>query len=96
MQLFPIDNEGVADEVFADLAHHDRGFARLVHAATGDTDGDGIRLAWDDEVVAEEYARQAAGTKTSRPMATAGYRVDVRDSGVADPAWHSLQHREHR
>ena len=35
MQLFPIDNEGVADEVFADIANHDRGFARLVHAATG-------------------------------------------------------------
>ncbi len=86
--LFPIDAEGI-DEGFADVTRHDRGFARLVHATTGDDDGDGISLAWDDEFVADDFARQVSG-ETGRPMATAGFRIDVRDP-AAGPAWHSLQ-----
>ena len=87
--LFPIDDAGPADEAYHDAERYDRGFARLVHAAPGGSDGDGIRLAWDDEHIAESYARQVAGA-TGRPMGTAGYRVDVRDTGGGG-LWHPLQ-----
>jgi hypothetical protein len=87
--LFPVDDAGVADEAFHDAERYDRGFARLVHAAQGDEDGDGIRLAWDDEQIAEAFARQVAAT-SSRPMGTAGFRVDVQDA-EGDGTWHSLE-----
>ena len=87
--LFPVDGNGVADDVFRDAERYDRGFARLVHAAQGDQDGDAIRLAWDDEHLADAFARQVAAGANA-PMGTAGYRVDVREPAV-DAAWHSLQ-----
>ncbi len=99
--LFPVDGAGVADDVFRDAERYDQGFARLVHAAQGGQQGDAIRLAWDDEHLADAFARQVAASANA-PMGTAGYRVDVRDlagdgaGGVADGAadggaWHSLQ-----
>ncbi len=87
--LFPVDEAGVADETFHDAERYDRGFARLVHAAQGDKDGDGIRLAWDDEQIADAFAHQVADI-SSRPMGTTGFRVDVQDT-ADDGAWHSLQ-----
>lgn len=87
--LFPVDGAGVADDVFRDAERYDRGFARLVHAAQGGEDGDAIRLAWDDEHVADAFARQVAAD-ASAPMGTAGFRVDVREPAV-DGAWRSLQ-----
>ena len=87
--LFPVDEAGVADEAFHDAERYDRGFARLVHAVQGDKDGDGIRLAWDDEQVADAFARQVAAI-SSRPMGTTGFRVDVQDTADGG-AWHSLQ-----
>lgn len=87
--LFPLDDPGVADDAFPEAEQYDRGFARLVHGAQGDAQGDGIRLAWDDEQVADAFARQVADDST-RPMGTAGYRIDVRDV-AGDGAWRSLQ-----
>jgi hypothetical protein len=87
--LFPVDEAGVADEAFHDAERYDRGFARLVHATQGDKDGDGIRLAWDDEQIADAFAHQVADI-SSRPMGTTGFRVDVQDT-ADDGAWHSLQ-----
>jgi len=87
--LLPVDGAGVADDVFRDAERYDRGFARLVHAAQGGEDGDAIRLAWDDEHIADAFARQVAAGGNA-PMGTAGFRVDVREP-AADAAWHSLQ-----
>ena len=50
--------------------------------------GDAIRLAWDDEQVAEWFNRQM-NRNDDAPMGTAGYRVDVRQPG--EPTWNSLQ-----
>ncbi|MEO5732910.1 MAG: hypothetical protein ABIN96_16195 [Rubrivivax sp.] len=91
--LFPVDGAGVADDAYGEAERYHRGFARLVHATQGDRDGDAIRLAWDDEQLAECYNRQVAAD-ASAAMGTAGYRVDVRDVD-GDPdgngRWHSLQ-----
>ena len=87
--LFPVDGPGVADDAYGEAERYHRGFARLVHAAQGDRDGDAIRLSWDDEQLAETYNRQV-DANTSAAMGTAGYRVDVRDM-AGDGRWHSLQ-----
>ncbi len=87
--LFPVDGPGVADDAYGEAERYHRGFARLVHAAQGDRDGDAIRLSWDDEQLAETYNRQV-DANTSAAMGTAGYRVDVRDAD-GNGTWHSLQ-----
>jgi hypothetical protein len=87
--LFPVDGAGVADDAYGEAERYHRGFARLVHAAQGDSDGDAIRLSWDDEQLAETYNRQVHAN-TSAAMGTAGYRVDVQDT-EGDGLWHSLQ-----
>ena len=91
--LFPVDGGGVADDAFRHAERDERGFARLVHATQGergDAEGDAIRLGWDDEQVADGLNRQMAAD-TRAALGTAGYRVDVREVGAADSAWHSLQ-----
>ncbi len=99
--LFPVDQDDYsADDAIGEAITYSDGFARLLHATQsfsdreqenddGRGDGDCIRLAWDDEQVAEWLNRQAdpdAGT----PMGTIGYRVDVCDMADGGP-WQSLQ-----
>lgn len=84
--LFPVDGAGVADDVFREAERYDLGFARMVHGAQVQDRGDAIRLAWDDEQIAEWLNRQVNPT-TEAPMGTAGYRVDVRTEGGD---WNSL------
>jgi hypothetical protein len=84
--LFPVDGAGVADDVFREAERYDQGFARMVHGAQIHDGGDAIRLAWDDEQIAEWLNRQVNPT-TEAPMGTAGYRVDVR---TEEGAWNSL------
>src|SRR5437762_3864017 len=84
--LFPVDGTAVADDVFREAERYDLGFARMVHGAQIQDRGDAIRLAWDDEQIAEWLNRQADPTKEA-PMGTAGYRVDVRTEWLD---WNSL------
>jgi len=84
--LFPVDGTGVADDVFHEAERYDLGFARMVHGAQVEDRGDAIRLAWDDEQIAEWLNRQVKPA-TEAPMGTAGYRVDVRTEGGD---WNSL------
>lgn len=84
--LFPVDGGGVADDVFHEAEQYDLGFARMVHGAQVQDHGDAIRLAWDDEQIAEWLNRQT-NPATEAPMGTAGYRVDVRTDGGD---WNSL------
>lgn len=84
--LFPVNGTGVADDVFREAERYDLGFARMVHAAQVQDGGDAIRLAWDDEQIAEWLNRQVAPANEA-PMGTAGYRVDVRSEGSD---WNSL------
>lgn len=91
--VFPVDHPNLTldDDAYRDAQHYDTGHARLVHAVQtepGEGDGDAIRLAWDDEQVAEWLNRQFAAANAV-PMGTAGYRVDVREAGAA--RWTSLQ-----
>ena len=88
--LFPVDGLDPADDVYREAERYAAGFARLVHGAQTDRDGggDAIRLAWDDEQVAEWFQRQA-DPMADAPMGTAGYRVDVRR--VGEEGWASLQ-----
>ncbi|MGJ5818618.1 hypothetical protein [Paludibaculum fermentans] len=86
--LFPLDGANPADDVYREAERYSNGFARMVHCAQTDDGGDGIRLAWDDEQVAEWLNRQV-DPALNAPMGTAGYRVDVRRRGEA--AWNSLQ-----
>jgi hypothetical protein len=94
--LFPVgaaEAGGVADDIFHEAELYDRGIARLVHGAQVEDRGDAIRLAWDDEQVAEWLHRQvqhdgAGNLITDRPLGIAGYRVDVRRQGDLD--WNSL------
>ena len=72
---------------YRDAERYDRGFARLVHAAQPkrDQDGDGIRLAWDDEHVAggirpseprpmrtRRWGRQDIASTCAKPMRGGG------------------------
>jgi hypothetical protein len=87
--LFPVDGlGGVADDadVFREASRYDLGFARMVHGAQSDGQGDSIQLGWDDEQVADWLNRQV-DPKNEAPMGTSGYRVDVREPGGA---WNSL------
>jgi hypothetical protein len=84
--LFPVDGGGVADDVFREAERYDLGFAHMVHGAQVQDRGDAIRLAWDDEQIAEWLNRQTKPA-TEAPMGTAGYRVDVRTEGGD---WNSL------
>src|SRR5262249_52012415 len=77
--LVPVDGTGVADDIFREAEFYDRGFARMVHGAQIQEQGDAIRLAWDDEQIAEWLNRQVQPT-TEAPMGTSGYRVDVRSN----------------
>ncbi|QOY90166.1 hypothetical protein [Paludibaculum fermentans] len=86
--LFPVDGADPADDVYREAERYSAGFSRMVHCAQTDDGGDAIRLAWDDEQVAEWLNRQVNPAFTA-PMGTAGYRVDVRRRG--DDAWNSLQ-----
>jgi hypothetical protein len=93
--LFPVDGPGVADEFSPEAERYDSGFARMVHGAQSEDPGaqsedhgDAIRLAWDDEQVAEWLNRQV-DPAIDVPMGTAGFRVDVRRQGDSD--WNSLQ-----
>jgi hypothetical protein len=95
----------VLDDVERDAERYDRGHARMVHGAQVGEDGrpqeataedatpadtgDAIRLAWDDEQVAEWLNRQAS-VDIDAPIGTAGYRVDVRFAGEGGD-WQSLQ-----
>lgn len=103
--LFPIDKANlVLDDIERDAQRYDHGHARMVHgaqvgqdeqAAAGPQDGtpadagDAIRLAWDDEQVAEWLNRQASADLDA-PVGTAGFRVDVRFAGEGGD-WQSLQ-----
>ena len=103
--LFPVDRADFKlDEVLHDAERYDDGFARMVHGAQGDAPDaagggvprasggevrDAVRLAWDDEQVARWFTRQVSA-ETGAPMGTAGFRVDVRESGGAGD-WVSLQ-----
>lgn len=84
--LFPVDGTEVGDDVFSEAERYDLGFARMVHGAQVQDHGDAIRLAWDDEQIAEWLNRQT-DPKAEAPMGTAGYRVDVRTEGGK---WNSL------
>ena len=86
--LFPVDGADPLDDVYREAERYSSGFARMVHGAQTKDGGDAIRLAWDDEQVAEWLNRQVHPAHDA-PMGTAGYRVDVRHPG--DPAWNSLQ-----
>lgn len=86
--LFPVDGADPLDDVYREAERYNGGFARMVHGAQTDDRGDAIRLAWDDEQVAEWLNRQT-NPEHDAPMGTAGYRVDVRRPG--DPTWNSLQ-----
>lgn len=85
--LFQVDGAAVADDVFREAERYDLGFAHMVHGAQSEEGGDAIRLAWDDEQVAEWLNRQV-DPMAEAPMGTAGYRVDVRRQG--DAQWNSL------
>ena len=86
--LFPVDGADPLDDVYREAERYNAGFARMVHGAQTDDGGDAIRLAWDDEQVAEWLNRQTNPAHDA-PMGTAGYRVDVRHPGAA--TWNSLQ-----
>jgi hypothetical protein len=86
--LFPVDGANPLDDGYREAERYSFGFARMVHGAQEAERGDAIRLAWDDEQVAEWFNRQIDPAHDA-PMGTAGYRVDVRHPG--DGAWHSLQ-----
>lgn len=92
--LFPIDRtDFVADDVFREAERYDNGYARLVHGTqnqSAGTDGDGIRLAWDDEQLAEWFNRQV-DPASAAPMGTSGFRIDVRDTTAVPTPWNSLQ-----
>ena len=95
----------VLDDIERDAQRYDHGHARMVHGAQVGEDGtqeqakpedarpadtgDAIRLAWDDEQVAEWFNRQAS-IAIDAPIGTAGYRVDVRFAGEGGD-WQSLQ-----
>ncbi len=86
--LFPVDGANPVDDVYREAERYSTGFARMVHGAQTEDRGDAIRLAWDDEQVAEWMNRQVDPAHDA-PMGTSGYRVDVRHTG--DPSWNSLQ-----
>ena len=86
--LFPVDGADPLDDAYREAERYSSGFARMVHGAQAHDRGDAIRLAWDDEQVAEWLNRQTNPAHDA-PMGTAGYRVDVRHPG--DPSWNSLQ-----
>jgi hypothetical protein len=99
--IFPVADDGptpVADDAYREAELYDRGQARLVHGSQSD-EGDSIRLAWDDEQIAEWFNRQvdrdgAGNLPSDAPLGVAGYRVDVRPAGDAD--WRSLVRVESR
>jgi hypothetical protein len=86
--LFPVDGVNPLDDVYREAERYSSGFARMVHGAQEVDRGDAIRLAWDDEQVAEWLNRQVDPAHDA-PMGTSGYRIDVRHPG--DAGWNSLQ-----
>jgi hypothetical protein len=86
--LFQVDGAVTSDvsRGFSEAERYDMGFARMVHGAQSEDHGDAIRLAWDDEQVAE-WLNLQVHPATDAPMGTAGYRVDVRRPGGG---WNSL------
>lgn len=88
--LFPVGGADPVDDVYRESERYDQGFMRLVHGAQSKEDGDSIRLAWDDEQVADWMIRQV-DPKVDAPMGTAGFRVDVRKHGEEIAPWNSLQ-----
>jgi hypothetical protein len=85
--LFPVDGAAPVDDLYREAERYSGGFARMVHGEQSE-DSDAIRLAWDDEQVAEWFNRQV-DPALNAPMGTSGFRVDVRREG--DNAWKSLQ-----
>jgi hypothetical protein len=95
--LFPVTDAPsnlVLDDIYAEAELYQDGLAKLVHSAQTSDHGDGIRLAWEDEQIADWLNRQldrdpvTRELKTDTPLGVAGYRVDVRKAG--DDAWNSL------
>lgn len=94
--LFPVTNAPgnfVADDVFREAERYEDGLAKQVHCAQTAERGDGIRLAWEDEQIAEWFNRQVNLDPVGEliidsPIGVSGYRVDVRRAG--DPGWNSL------
>ena len=81
-----------ADDVWREAERYQDGVAKLVHCAQTVEGRDGIRLAWEDEQIAEWLNRQvdldgAGELKIDSPIGVAGYRVDARLPG---DDWHSL------
>jgi hypothetical protein len=93
--LFPVtDVPGnfIADEVFREAERYEDGLALQVHCAQSQDRGDGIRIAWEDEQIADWLNRQVnrdgVELAVDAPLGVSGYRVDVRRPG--DPDWNSL------
>ena len=94
--LFPVtDVPGNfnGDDVFPEAERYEDGLAKRVHCAQTSDRGDGIRLAWEDEQIAEWLNRQVDRLPNGElvidaPIGVCGYRIDVRHPGEAD--WNSL------
>lgn len=95
--LFPVTDAPsnvVLDDSFREAELYQDGFAKLVHSAQTSDHGDGIRLAWEDEQIADWLNRQLQRDLVSRelvtdtPLGVAGYRIDVRKAG--EKPWNSL------
>src|SRR5260370_36266339 len=59
--LFPVTNAAgnfIADDVYREAERYEDGLAKLVHCSQTTEAGDGIRLAWEDEQIAEWLNRQ--------------------------------------
>ncbi len=94
--LFPVTNAAgnfIADDVYREAERYEDGLAKMVHCSQTKEAGDGIRLAWEDEQIAEWLNRQvnrdgAGELVIDAPLGVSGYRVDVRLQGDED--WNSL------
>jgi hypothetical protein len=81
----------------AEAEHWSDGFARAVRAwpnDAADSDTAGVLIDWDREQVLAWTTRQWEAACAAPPPRTlvgvAGYRVDVREAGAAQPGWRSL------
>ena len=81
-----------ADDVWREAERYEDGIAKLMHCAQTVDGRDGIRLAWEDEQIAEWLNRQvdvdgAGELVIDSLIGVAGYRVDAREPGGK---WSSL------
>jgi hypothetical protein len=94
--LFPVTDlpgNSIGDEIFREAERYENGLALQVHCAQSKDRADGIRIAWEDEQIADWLNRQvnrngAGELVDDAPLGVSGYRVDVRRSG--DAGWNSL------